>query len=52
MLTEIKEDEDGASSGIGTAERWLLYVYEFIILGVGVVIIRYYLPECKLKGSK
>jgi transcriptional regulator with XRE-family HTH domain len=42
-------DTDAVASGTGTAETWLFYVYEFIILVLGIVMIRFFASDIRRK---
>lgn len=45
LLAVAEEDRTGVSSGIGTAEEGLIYVFEFLIFVLGVIFVRYYLTK-------
>lgn len=45
LLAVLDEDLSGNSSGVGTAEPGMVYVLEFIIFGLGMILIRYYLKR-------
>lgn len=47
LLAGLEEDTSWVSSGVGSAELWLIYVLEFLIFVLGMIFVRYYLTGGK-----
>ena len=42
-------DPDAVTSGTGTAETWIVYVFELIVLATGIVLIRFFASDIRRK---
>lgn len=44
-----ERDPDAVTSGTGTAETWIIYAFELIVLATGIVLIRFFASDIRRK---
>ena len=42
-------DPDAVTSGTGTAETWIIYAFELIVLAFGIILIRFFASDIRRK---